>query len=76
MLKKQMQHKDRLIQYLGCFSVAVAATTNERELQCRCKVGNSITMSAAAQMQHQSCAVVGGQWQAVTVARHQQHDRG
>jgi len=33
-----------MIQYFGCFSVvvvAVAATIVERELQCRCRVGNS-----------------------------------
>jgi len=39
----------QLIQYLGCFSVAivaVAATTVERELQCRCRVGNNMAMLA------------------------------
>jgi len=62
-----------MIQYLGCFFVAfvaVATTIDERELQCRCKVGNSTIVLVAKQMHHQSCAVVGGQWQSVTVARH------
>jgi len=34
----------------GCFLVAVAATTNERELRCRCSVGNNMAMPATTQM--------------------------
>ncbi len=53
-----------MIQYFGCFSVvivAIVAATYERDLQCKCKVGGSTAVSAA-QMPHQSCVVVGGQW--------------
>ena len=42
--------KSKMIKYLGCF--LVVATTNERELQCRCRVGNNIALSTIAQMQH------------------------
>jgi len=49
-----------------CFSVvvvAVVATTFERELQFGCRVGSSTTVSAVAEMQHQSYVVVCGKQQ-------------
>lgn len=52
----------QLIQYFGCFSVVVATITDERELQCKCRVGSKMVVSVERQMQHQSCTVVGGQY--------------